>query len=373
MNNELDQGVVNLAKAIRQTESGGNFSAKGKSGEHGAYQFTPDTWKTQASKYGINIPIEQATPEQQNAVAYNKIKEWKDKGHDVTQIASMWNAGEGEPDSYTGKFSTGTPSIGINKFGAKYDVPSYAKSVATAYMTLKNGGEVKNDPNNPSSTEKKLTFNDIPKETTLTPSTANSTAPGHVLENIEKGNYGNATQSGIRGLASSLTGGGSEVIGQSLGTGIGIAGERIKGMLGGKDNSEYYDKSQPSKEEQLWAGGKVLAGVGSLYGGGRVATGLLSRGSKILETVASRDTFPIAKSVFMKMSKREQLNELGTILKDAGAGDAEEIMQAMKYLKPSTGFIKTLLKGGLNLAQRAALLKIFGDTVGGLIHNSTGK
>lgn len=159
MQDQLDPTVVNLAKAIRQTESGGNFNAKGKSGEHGGYQFTPDTWNATAPKYGINVPIEQATPEQQNAVAYNKIKSWKDSGHDVTQIASMWNAGEAEPTAYTGKFGTttsthdaGDPSTGVNKFGAKYDVPAYAKSVANAYLTLKNGGQVQADASNPSST-----------------------------------------------------------------------------------------------------------------------------------------------------------------------------------------------------------------------------
>ena len=162
MNPELDQDVVNLAKAIRQTESGGNFSAKGKSGEHGAYQFTPDTWNRTAPKYGISVPIEQATPEQQNAVAYNKIKEWKDSGRDVTQIASMWNAGEQEPDAYTGRFSNGKPATGTNKFGANYDVPKYAESVGKAYLTVKNGGEPTIDYNNPSSTT-------IPQETAQNP------------------------------------------------------------------------------------------------------------------------------------------------------------------------------------------------------------
>jgi hypothetical protein len=141
MDNQLDPQVVNLAKSIRQTESGGDYNTPGKSGELGGYQFTKDTWNTEAPKYGINTPLSQATPEQQNAVAYNQIKAWKDQGKDVTQIASMWNAGQGEPDAYTGKFSDGSPSTGTNKYGVKFDVPAYAKSVATAYQTLKNGGQ----------------------------------------------------------------------------------------------------------------------------------------------------------------------------------------------------------------------------------------
>lgn len=142
MDNQLDPSVVNLAKAIRQSESGGNFNAPvGKAGERGAYQFTKDTWNASASKYGITTPIEQSTPEQQNAVAYNRIKEWKDKGHDVTQIASMWNAGQGEPNAYTGKFSDGSPSTMKNPDGTiKFDVPSYAGRVATEYQKLKAAG-----------------------------------------------------------------------------------------------------------------------------------------------------------------------------------------------------------------------------------------
>lgn len=148
---QLDPGVVNLAKAIRQSESGGNFSATGKSGEYGAYQFTPDTWNKEAPQYGIDSPLNSATPEQQNAVAYNQIKKWKDSGKDVTQIASMWNAGEGEPNAYTGKFSDGSSSVGTNTQGVKFNVPEYVKSVTSAYQTLKSGGQVAADPNNPSS------------------------------------------------------------------------------------------------------------------------------------------------------------------------------------------------------------------------------
>jgi len=147
----LDPQAVSLAKAIRQTESGGDFKAKGKSGEYGAYQFTEPTWNTYSKKYGISSRLQDATPEQQNQVAYSKIKEWKDKGYNPGQIASMWNAGEGEPEAYTGKFSTGKPSRGVNSYGVNYDVPAYAKSVATAYQTLKQGGNVGVDPANPSS------------------------------------------------------------------------------------------------------------------------------------------------------------------------------------------------------------------------------
>lgn len=187
MDNQLDPQVVNLAKSIRQTESGGNFASSGKSGEYGAYQFTPDTWNKYSSKYGINAPLNQATPEQQNAVAYNKIKEWKDSGKDVTQIASMWNAGEGEPNAYTGKFSDGSLSTGKNKKGVNFDVPAYAKSVATAYQKLKGGGQVGADPNNPSSVASTQNANVKPQDDTYGasfPSSPNDSILGGTLKTI---------------------------------------------------------------------------------------------------------------------------------------------------------------------------------------------
>lgn len=143
---QLDPQAVNLAKAIRQSESGGDSTAKGKSGEYGAYQFTEPTWNTASQKFlGQQIPLAQSTSQQQNEVAYKQIKEWKDKGHNVGEIASMWNAGENKPKAYL------EGNIGVNKYGVKFDTPAYAKSVATAYQTIKNGGQVQMDVNNPSS------------------------------------------------------------------------------------------------------------------------------------------------------------------------------------------------------------------------------
>lgn len=139
----LDQDAVNLAKAIRQTESGGNFTARGKSGEFGAYQYTKPTWEAYSKKYGINVNLEQATKEQQNEVTYRQIKEWKDSGYNPAQIASMWNSGK--PDAYK------DPQYrGVNQYGVPYDVPKYVDSVKQAYLAIKSGQDVGIDPQNPS-------------------------------------------------------------------------------------------------------------------------------------------------------------------------------------------------------------------------------
>lgn len=134
----LDPKIIALTQAIRQTESGGNFQAKGASGEYGAYQFLPSTFANLSQKYlGQKVDLQSATPAQQNEVAYKQVADWKAQGLNVGQIASSWNAGPGEPDAYTGKFSNGKSSVGKNSMGVAFDVPTYAAKVATAYQTLK--------------------------------------------------------------------------------------------------------------------------------------------------------------------------------------------------------------------------------------------
>ncbi len=132
---QLDQNVVNLAKAIRQIESG-NRAVAGKSGELASrYQYTPGTWKSVASKY-LGDPNAPVNLENENKATYLRIKDWKDAGYNVGQIASMWNAGEGRPNAYAENWR------GTNKYGVKYDTPAYAEKVAKYYQELKN-----NNPN----------------------------------------------------------------------------------------------------------------------------------------------------------------------------------------------------------------------------------
>lgn len=124
---ELDPQVVNLAKAIRQTESGGNFNAKGASGEFGAYQWTPATWKGHAQEVlgDANAPM---TKDNQQAVAYTVIKNWRDQGLNPAQIAAKWNSGS----------STGWENkVGTNSMGVKYNVPQYVKNVTDYYQQFK--------------------------------------------------------------------------------------------------------------------------------------------------------------------------------------------------------------------------------------------
>jgi hypothetical protein len=139
-NNQLDPQAVALAQAIRQTESGNDPTAQGKSGEYGAYQWTEPTWQKMSTAAGVNVPLAQATPEQQNEVAYKQIAQWKQQGYNVGQIASMWNAGEGAPNAYE------TGNKGTNAEGVPYDTSTYAENVANAYQTIKDDSQATPTP-----------------------------------------------------------------------------------------------------------------------------------------------------------------------------------------------------------------------------------
>lgn len=130
MQDQLDPQVLSLAKSIRKAETGTStdpYNARGASGESGAYQFMPDTWNALSQKHlgQAGAPM---TVENQNKVAYGQIKEWKDKGYNPAQIASLWNSGN--PDAYKQGLK------GTNAKGVAYDVPAYVAKVSQYYKEM---------------------------------------------------------------------------------------------------------------------------------------------------------------------------------------------------------------------------------------------
>lgn len=102
-----------MAEAIKTVESGGNYAAKGASGEYGAYQIMPGTWKEWAGDL-------EPTPENQDKVAKKKLGEWIKKGMTAEQIAAKWNSGSEKGWE---------KKVGVNKLGVAYDVPAYVNKV----------------------------------------------------------------------------------------------------------------------------------------------------------------------------------------------------------------------------------------------------
>lgn len=105
-----------IANAIKTVESQGNYNAKGKSGEVGAYQFMPSTWKQWAKEF-LGDANAQPTPQNQDAVAQAKIESLLRQGKTPEEIALIWNAG------------TAVRRSGVNKYGVKYDSGAYADKV----------------------------------------------------------------------------------------------------------------------------------------------------------------------------------------------------------------------------------------------------
>jgi len=132
---QLDPTIKNLVSAIGRAETGDNkgkaYGMRGKSGEIGRYQFMPDTWK-QWAKESLGDENAEMSVENQNKVAYNKVKEWKDKGLSPAQIASKWNSG--------GENKYKENHKGVNKYGVAYDTPAYALKVSQYYNELKGQG-----------------------------------------------------------------------------------------------------------------------------------------------------------------------------------------------------------------------------------------
>lgn len=130
----MDQDVINLAKAIRDKESGGNFSAVGDAGtSKGGYQWQPATWKANAKDI-LGDENADMTPDNQNAVAYGVILKDKQKGLNPAQIAAKWNSGKTEG----WENMIGTTNINGQKI--KYNVPQYVKDVTDNYQKYKNEG-----------------------------------------------------------------------------------------------------------------------------------------------------------------------------------------------------------------------------------------
>lgn len=134
MNNTNNQTLVEaIVKALGYTENGGapkvSNTKAGKSGElKSIFQFEPDTWKEDAGKI-LGDPNAPLTPDNETYVVQQEVSKWLSEGKNIKQIASMWNAGEGEQDAYTGEFSDGSSSTGTNKEGINYNVPEYADKV----------------------------------------------------------------------------------------------------------------------------------------------------------------------------------------------------------------------------------------------------
>ncbi len=237
-----------------------------------------------------------------------------------------------------------------------------------SYLDSLKGGEEKK--------EKKLSFDDIPQAVENPSTPVDLSAPGHVIEDLKKGDYKGALSSGIRGFANLATFGGSEDLAKGISSPIASAEEKIKGFLGGKDNSKYIIPQTEKEKDQAYSGGsKSALAIGTLASLGAGSGILGASRAKILTTPAVTDNIAVPVETFLNSSKATQLNYLKDALDTAkGAKSAlstsqiEGIIKAIKYLEPSPSWIKSLLKSGFKEATRFALYNALGNKAGGIIH-----
>lgn len=112
--------VAKLAAVIKWNESRGNYNARGRDGEIGAYQFMPRYWPHWSKEtFGEVRP---PTPENQDAVARARIAKFARQGYSVRQIGMLWNGG-----------ST-TPKRGISRGGVPYDSAQYGEKILLLYL-----------------------------------------------------------------------------------------------------------------------------------------------------------------------------------------------------------------------------------------------
>ncbi len=267
---EIDRSVVNLLKGIKHQESGGDYNKSGASGEYGAYQYLPETFKDYSTRYANNPNADITNPEDQDKVAYTTVKAWKDKGYTPEQVLSMWNAGEGKPDAYA------QDHRGTNAQGVQYDVPKYVDNIKT-YLT-----ETKTAPSIPSSPKLEP---QAPKEDTLGQEL--SQRVGDIGKSVStliggKSATGEHRISGLIQTAGALGGAVGDVVNKGLelipgvkqvegliGKGVGKFMQTEVGQSVGRELSDFSQK-HPELSKDIGAGFNIVTAIPILRGIGVV-------------------------------------------------------------------------------------------------------
>lgn len=320
---QVDYTVLTLAKAIRQKESQGNYSAVGDNGNaHGAWQWQTPTWK-EHSRQILGDSEAVMSEQNQKTVAYGMMKKWKDAGLNPAQIAAKWNSG-----SEVGWEN----KIGFNdKIGVEYNVPKYVKEVMQTYQKFKSQTP------------------ELFKTQTAMAAGVNGQPNGLLQEKVDNRDMLQKTGDVVNKIFP------GKQVGESIGTLGGYAITAIKEKLGmvPKGTLEQYDTSAPTPLQTVAdvAQGALMVGSGGMGGTAtkvfgkaipavaQATTGL----GRIGQAIGTGGAFSGLGSV------AEGETDLGTIGKEAAIGGA---------IGGAAGITGEMLNNFIQKAPKAMLRKV---------------
>ena len=244
--------------------------------------------------------------ENQDKVAYMKVKEWGEQGLKPAQIASMWNSGKANWEG----------NVGVNKMGVQFDTPSYVKKVGEIYDSYTKGGQGPTD--------------------TTTPSTAPDTTQVTSQEPTTPKKSGGLLSQFATGIGSSILGT-AKGVGDLLGLKPTAFGERLLTSSQNLDQGTAKDI------------GKIAGYGGQVALAGGMVARLLPKASIAKNPLVSK--LLGGPELVSKMSKKEVLNGIQEVLSSKKLSYTD--MMDLKKILPS------LMKdAGYSTAKKAGLLKL---------------
>lgn len=377
-NQQFDPTALTLTKAIAMQEGGGQFLPyTNKSGDEpdappgtagGRYQFTADTWKNYAQQV-LGDPNAPMTPENQNKVAYTKVKQWLDSGKTPAQASSMWNAGEGAPDAWkpgTVQKNGDTPDYVKN-------VQKYAQQLTGGQTSLLQGSQNQPQQDNPLLQQPNDNSALSAKIAALTQGSAQDSSNGGVLSDLSQGKYGAAAGDAVKGVGNFLFPSVADayhvIKGDNTKTGLQLAGDLGSTALGAATLIPGLDvfagageaaKAAEGATDVAKAAPGLLSSVGknAALGAGFGVSGALGQGQT--------DPTKIAESGLLGAGTGGVLGGIGGVLSDklSAAGTTAE-----DRLSTQTNRLKTLQKAFADNSRPASAVQAGTDPIGTLSQN----
>lgn len=361
----IDQTALNLSRAIRKAEGGDYENMNGDNNTSaGAYQFNngklplkkgdiPANFKSWAQE--LNLDPNDFSQENQDHVAYAKIKKDLDGGLTQSQIAAKWNSG------LTHGWENHKGTTTINGKTISYDTPGYVDKVKAEYERLSNGGSV--DGGNDGNSQKGVTFDDLINNQRTQQVQQPTQEPG-IMENLSKGNIGGALMKGINDITSPFAGVAAIPVQAGVKAYNGLTGSNIPdpfskegGNTSGlgvtpltiQDKGSDLLKAGSTAATVASAGGLMGALKGASFLEGPAIEGALTKAGYPSNTISS----------ILKSNPSAKLDAFTEALNDAPASARGVIQKAIEQIQPladkEAGLLPSTLKKMATTGGKVAL------------------